>query len=380
MIGLYKIKFLTVLALTLLPLVSYSSTEQGFRFVETTGRAVITDENSIDDARRNALEDAIFLAAMNGGAKINGFSAIDTETTISDHFTLRPSGEILDFNILSESIEGDHYQMVIKAAVGELKEISCSSRTTAIVKKFAPEFSFSSEVPEWLRQVANQINSEINDLVSEYSEINITDYSPIVLKIHELSLSNDDFDYTALTRGRVRVANGEFAYVPKIAMSITKTKNNIENELFLRMKIDSQIFEGAHYKEHENIGYQIILKLKSETPWRYFDILGKKTRDQIRMSLKSGLKQHADELVKKLKCVPLSANIKLKAGKLMVDLGKNHGITRNSLAVSEGENTPYSLLHVTQVFFDEAVLEPLNKSLETSVLVGRKINFMETPQ
>ena len=380
MIGLYKIKFLTVLALTLLPLVSYSSTEQGFRFVETTGRAVITDENSIDDARRNALEDAIFLAAMNGGAKINGFSAIDTETTISDHFTLRPSGEILDFNILSESIEGDHYQMVIKAAVGELKEISCSSRTTAIVKKFAPEFSFSSEVPEWLRQVANQINSEINDLVSEYSEINITDYSPIVLKIHELSISNDDFDYTALTRGRVRVANGEFAYVPKIAMSITKTKNNIENELFLRMKIDSQIFEGAHYKEHENIGYQIILKLKSETPWRYFDILGKKTRDQIRMSLKSGLKQHADELVKKLKCVPLSANIKLKAGKLMVDLGKNHGITRNSLAVSEGENTPYSLLHVTQVFFDEAVLEPLNKSLETSVLVGRKINFMETPQ
>ena len=178
MIGLYKIKFLAVLTLTLFPVVSYSSTEQGFRFVETTGRAVITDENSIDDARRNALEDAIFLAAMNGGAKINGFSAIDTETTISDHFTLRPSGEILDFNILSESIEGDHYQMVIKAAVGELKEISCSSRTTAIVKKFAPEFSFSSEVPEWLRQVANQINSELYDLVSEYSEINMTEYSP----------------------------------------------------------------------------------------------------------------------------------------------------------------------------------------------------------
>ena len=98
------------------------------------------------------------------------------------------------------------------------------------------------------------------------------------------------------------------------------------------------------------------------------------------MSLKSGLRQHADELVKKLKCVPLSANIKLKAGKLMVNLGKNHGLTRNSLAVSEGENTPYSLLHVTQVFFDEAVLEPLNKSLETSVLVGRKINFMEIPK
>ncbi|MEE2774053.1 MAG: flagellar assembly protein T N-terminal domain-containing protein [Pseudomonadota bacterium] len=380
MIARYQIKPLLVLALILMPLAGYSNTEQGFRFVETTGRAVIMDEESINDARRNALEDAIFLAAMHGGAKINGFSAIDTETTLSDHFTLRPAGEIIDFNIVSESIEGEHYQMVIKAAVGQLNDISCSSRKTAIVKKFAPQFSFSAAVPEWLRITANQINSEISELISAYPNINMTEYSPIALKVHELKRTDDEFDYTALTRGRVRVANGEFAYVPQITMSVTKTKKNIENELFLQMEINSHLYEGTDYKQHDAIGYKMLLKLKSETPWRYFDILGKKTRDQIRMSLRSGLKQHADELVKKLKCVPLSANMKLKAGKLTVDLGRNHGITQNSLAVSEGENTPYSLLHVTEVFSDEAVLEPLNKSLETSMLIGKKINFMEAPQ
>ena len=59
--------------------------EQRIQFIETTGRAVITDDESIDKARRNSLEDAIFLAAIHGGAKINGFSSIDKETTLTVH-------------------------------------------------------------------------------------------------------------------------------------------------------------------------------------------------------------------------------------------------------------------------------------------------------
>ena len=62
--------------------------EQKIDFLETTGRAVITDEESLSVARRNSLEDAIFLAAMQGGAQIDGFSSVDRETNISDHFTL----------------------------------------------------------------------------------------------------------------------------------------------------------------------------------------------------------------------------------------------------------------------------------------------------
>ena len=84
---------------------SNAMAEQTIQFVETTGRAVITDENSINNARRNSLEDAIFLAAIHGGAKINGFSSIDKETSLTDHFTLTPAGKLLDYTILEESIE-----------------------------------------------------------------------------------------------------------------------------------------------------------------------------------------------------------------------------------------------------------------------------------
>ena len=94
--------------------------EQKIDFLETTGRAVITDEESLNDARRNSLEDAIFLAAMQGGAQIDGFSSVDRETNISDHFTVRPTSKLLDFDIISESIDGNHYKTVIRAAVGQL--------------------------------------------------------------------------------------------------------------------------------------------------------------------------------------------------------------------------------------------------------------------
>ena len=48
-----------------------------FKQVEATGRAVILP-NDIQTSRKRALEDAIYIAALKGGADINGFSAISS--------------------------------------------------------------------------------------------------------------------------------------------------------------------------------------------------------------------------------------------------------------------------------------------------------------
>ena len=160
-----------------------ASAEQKIQFVETTGRAVITDEDSVSEARRNALEDAIFLAAIHGGAKINGFSSIDKETNLTDHLTLRPAGELLDYTIIEESIDDEHYKTKIRAAVGELNETKCSIRSKAKIIKFAAEFDFSSKVPAWLRQIASTIETDIGELLESQSKVLLTEVSPIKLEI-----------------------------------------------------------------------------------------------------------------------------------------------------------------------------------------------------
>ena len=364
-------------------LVIYSSpifSEQPIQFVETTGRAVINDEESINNARRNALEDAIFLAAIHGGAEVNGFSSVDKETNLSDHFTIRPAGKLLDYTILEEKIDGEHYKTTIRAAVGELKKPGCSKRSSVKITKFGAILNFSPKVPAWLRQVAEEIETDLGDLLRDHSTAILTDVSPIKLDIRKLVSIDDTYDYTSLTRGRVRVESGDFALIPSISMQLTKTKKNIESELFLSVKVNSTVYSGDSYSIADDSNYELILKLKSETPWRSFDILGKKTRDQIKLAVKRGLHEHVVELVDKVQCIPLTAKIKIKENRLVVDLGQSHGISTDSLAVSTGTNTPYSILHVTEVLDRQSIIEPLNKSLEISSLVGKTINFMESYQ
>jgi hypothetical protein len=48
----------------------------GLRMVTATGRAVINDHAAQHEAKNIALEDALYLAALRGGAKINGFSSV----------------------------------------------------------------------------------------------------------------------------------------------------------------------------------------------------------------------------------------------------------------------------------------------------------------
>ena len=51
---------------------------------EVTGQAALTAEVTPDRARRLALEDALYLAALQGGVAIDGFSAMDASTALSE--------------------------------------------------------------------------------------------------------------------------------------------------------------------------------------------------------------------------------------------------------------------------------------------------------
>ena len=71
-----KKKFINKLAaLVLLSFISSplsAEEDKNFKQVEATGRSVVIDGN-IEVSRKRALEDAIYLAALKGGADVNGF-------------------------------------------------------------------------------------------------------------------------------------------------------------------------------------------------------------------------------------------------------------------------------------------------------------------
>ena len=371
-------KYYTLLGLLggiLLPLAC--NAEQTFKFIESTGRAVIQDDSNVTNARRIALEDAIFLAAIHGGAQVNGFSSVDMDTTISDHFTVQPAGKVLDFDIINEKINEEHYEVSIRAAVGRLSSRQCAVRSTTPITKFSPKFVFSQKVPAWLQELARDVDFTLTEAISKNKKFTLTNASNIKLEINELLKTNDKYDYKALTTGRIRVQNGDFAYLPEIRISISDSKKNIENELYMTFELISRLYHGASYKLATETTFSTLIKLRSTTPWRSLDILSKKTNDQIAKSVMSGIEDHIQDLIENVTCIPLSAKLKFNDGQLSVDLGQIHGITTNSLAVSTGTNTPYTIMHVTKTTSNSSILKPLNKSIESGVLLGKTIEFME---
>ena len=119
----------------------------GLRFTETTGRAVILDSAMEREARMLALEDALYLAALEGGARINGFSAVMSDTTLEDHFVIQPASRILDYTIINEVIDGEHYEVSIRAAVGNLPRGECLHRRAINMTLFKPRMSLAETIP-----------------------------------------------------------------------------------------------------------------------------------------------------------------------------------------------------------------------------------------
>ena len=121
--------------------------EDTLRFIETTGRAIIQNDETIDSSRRRALEDALYLAALHGGAKINGFSAVNTDTSIQENLVVQPSSQILDYTILSEDKSDTHFVIKIRSAVGQLKSKGCESKVLKSLSIYKPCLLYTSPSP-----------------------------------------------------------------------------------------------------------------------------------------------------------------------------------------------------------------------------------------
>ena len=91
-------------------LFAYDDTK--FKQIEATGRAVIVPED-IQVSRKRAPEDALYIAALKGGAHINGFSAITSNTVINDQSVVTPTNRVIDIKIIKEEQNKDFLSLKI---------------------------------------------------------------------------------------------------------------------------------------------------------------------------------------------------------------------------------------------------------------------------
>ena len=350
------------------------------RFTETTGRAVIIDPEMEQEARRMALEDALYLAALEGGARIDGFSAVMTDSSLQDHFVIRPASRILDYTITNEVIDDLHYQVSIRAAVGDMPKGTCLHRRDVNLTVFAPKITHGESVVAEAGTMAPQVITALVEAIESHPGINARRATETVLDPESLARTTDEFDYKALTTGVTRVRRGDFALVPEITLTGKRVRNGLDRRDDMLASIEMHLFEGESYAlvDHFEFRQQITTKLRS--PFRTINVLGQPRRPVILDAMRAPVATLVDDMAAKLQCAPLTATMSVVDGRLSVPIGSYHGMRQNALAVASGTDTPWQIMRVTSVSPMSSVLTPFNEKRDINALVGRTAEFMEIPQ
>ena len=359
---------------------STSVKSQGFHFAETTGRAVILDAALQQEARLMALEEALYLAALQGGADINGYSAVMTDTAIEDHFVVRPASRILDYTITDEVIGDQHYEVSIRAAIGSMPRKSCSTRRDINVTVFAPEITQDAKTPAAAGPMAGQIMSELVDAINSRSGVNARLSTTTKLDPARLARANDNFDYQALTTGVVRVRRGDFAIVPEIQMTARRDQSGLDRRDILVMQVMLHLFAGETYVQVDSFAADVEIVTKSSGPIRALNVLRRPNRSEVLAQMRAPVSSLVSKMARKLQCAPITATLSVESGQLTVPVGSHHGMRQNALAVASGTDTPWQILRVTAVRDMQATLVPFNTQRDITRLAGRTVEFMEIPQ
>ena len=346
------------------------------RMVTATGRAVINDQAALHEAKNIALEDALYLAALKGGAKIDGFSSVQADTSLDDHFVVRPSSEILDYRIINEIKDDIHYEVTVEAAVGKIAEPACHDRAVGHLTMFAPTMSMTRSVPGWLSTMPSMMMTDLYQQLENTA--NLTLYNEAATVLDPKQIKRDArYDYNALINGKASIRDGDFAFATNIAFESFSADFALGQRHYLRAIITTSIYVGSKLTPLGEVRDKIKLKLGERSPSLLISKLNTTNRDTVKAVLLNGLQKHAKGIASAALCLPLKAVIKSEDNRLHVNLGMRHGIQVNRLAMVSGIESKWSVLRVIEAGDGYSILEPLSRQRKLVDLNGKLVTFLE---
>ena len=368
--------FLLFLSLFFFCLPIANAEEEKLQIVMSIGRAAIISNEHIDETRARALEDALYTAALLGGAEIDGFSSVQAGSQLDDHFVVRPSSKIIDYDIVDERFDDLHYTVEIEAAVGELKKVDCQNRLFNTVTMFAPVFRVDEKIPAWLSHQPAALIKSLQEQLTRESNFNSVNMVDLLLDPKELT-RDKTYSYRALTSGNTKVSNGDFALSTTVTLKRTVKKTNFQQNHFVDVMVESAIFVDSDYRAMEKVAHKAKFPIRSFLPTQFMSVLASPNPTKIQGNLSKLITEHAAELARAMRCTPLSATMIAKDDGLHIPIGSRHGLQDNRLAVVSNEVMPWTVLRVIKVNDNGAVLMPLNRKRSSAQLSGQRVSFLE---
>ncbi len=357
----------------------YAQNKSNFKQVEATGRSILIPEN-IETSRKRALEDAIYIAALKGGANVNGFSAINSNTIINDQSVIKPTNRVLDFKILSETQDKEYLTIKISAIVGsELSKTNCKNRPINI-NLFKGSISVDTNVPSELARYTSLWYNKTYKFISKLPNVDINNFQNRQLDQIVKSSQNPSFDYSAITKGIPTIHPGNYSLVPKIVLTKTN-KNNFANYL---LTISFDLYKGQKFRLETSKSYNLLINYHLESKFQFLKNISTLEIDKIDQNVNNHLLKVINDFLYDINCIPLEGKLTFNEGKLQVDLGSKQGLKQKQIGLVNGIKIQNSMLndsilivHTEDVFDNHSTLLPLNDNIKLTNLNNKIVKFVE---
>ena len=357
----------------------FAQNKSNFKQVEATGRSILLPEN-IETSRKRALEDAIYIAALKGGADVNGFSAISSNTVINDQSIIKATNRVIDFRILSEKQDKEYLTIKISAVVGdELSNNNCKIRPINI-NLFKGSIFVDTNVPSQLARNTSFWYKKTYNIISTLPNVDVKNFNNRTLNQVIKSSKNSSFDYNALTRGIPTIQAGNYSLIPKIALRKVY-KNSFENYL---LSISFDLFKGQNLKLETSKTYDLLINYNFESKFQFLTNVSKLDMEKINQNVNNHILIAIKSFINDINCKPLEGTLTLIEGKIHVDLGSKQGLKQKQIGLVNGINIKNSMLnnstvivHTDNVFDNHSTLLPLNDNIKLTNLKNKTVIFVE---
>ena len=382
-LGILLLFVWTVLMTIFLPQLALSKVMQATGFpsvnmVTVTGRAVIQHEDTVDEARDLALEDALYYAALEGGAKIDGYSAVDETTSLQEMFIVRPTSRILDYAITNELRDETHYEVTIQAVIGDVSANGCQNRPISHVTLFKPHHTLAYDLPHWMSQIPASLSHEIANALSEQPSLRVNDARTTERPAATTPSNNfNRFDYRHLTTGRVEMRQGDVGIETHVNITYESTAELLSKTHFAILNIDSFLSAPGSRAEAQKVSNVFKIKLGKNNLLYSLTTLNRESRESIQKLIGNAASVHAKKLAETVICAPMKAQLELVGHSLQVRLGTRQGLGPNHLAFTDDKTTKFKILRVSQAGDTNVVLEPLDRRQDLAELAGAEVTFLE---
>jgi hypothetical protein len=374
----YFFTFLLILFLSNKSL--FAMDEKRFKQVEAIGRAVLIVDD-IQTSRKRALEDALYLAALKGGADINGFSAITSNTVINDQSVVTATNRVIDFKIIKEEQDKEFLSIKISAVVGnKMSNKNCKVRpiNIALLRGY---FNSETNIPSKLSRQMSRWYNNIYDIISQLPNVKSINYRNKSLDQIIKSNINPTFDYNALTNGLPSIQAGNYSVVPELSL-ITNNQGNTHSNYLLKVSI--KIYKGNNFELMTVKTYDLPIQYERKSNFQFIRSISTLNIDLIDKTVFQHLNALAHNILKELNCSPLEGKLTFTKGELRVDIGKNQGIRDKQIGIVKGLNIKNSMLynssvilHTNKIFDNYSIVSPLNDKIKLNNLNNLMVEFAE---